>query len=154
MLPVAGLSPPDSLQFMDPPSLELMQAPYPSHAPIDLEGIDWTFDPAPSNPQPTFPPREGISTQPRPALARSVSAIPPNITVLLQHYSTRLLDLLTSFRHTKTPWHVMFVPQAKRCVAALALGETVDHASLCTFYAILAVSTFSLGGISKAPIWV
>jgi hypothetical protein len=87
-------------------------------------------------------------------LASPLSAIPPNITVLLQHYSIHDLDLLTPFHHSKTPWYVMFVPQAKQCVAALALGETVDHDSRCTFYAIFTVSAFSLGGISQVPIWI
>ncbi|KAJ0421221.1 fungal-specific transcription factor domain-containing protein [Aspergillus carlsbadensis] len=150
------LSPPDSLQLVDPPSLEMVQAPYPSNAPIDITEIDWTFDPIPGPSQPRFSPRVCFSDRPQPRspLASPVSAIPPNTTVLLQHYSTRVLDLLTPFRHTKTPWHVMFVPQAKRCVAALALGETVDHATLCTFYAILAISALSLGGISQAPVWI
>ncbi|KAF2824650.1 hypothetical protein CC86DRAFT_456697 [Ophiobolus disseminans] len=73
---------------------------------------------------------------------------------LIKHYSTQLLSLLTPFRHSKTPWHVLFVPHAKNCLAAVTLGEGMDHASLCAFNATLSVSAFSLGGISQSSTWL
>lgn len=73
---------------------------------------------------------------------------------LIKHYSTAVLTLLTPFPHSKTPWHVLFVPHAKSCLAALTLGESLNHASLCAFYATMSISAFSLGGATKSTTWL
>ncbi|KAL1850098.1 hypothetical protein Plec18167_005391 [Paecilomyces lecythidis] len=154
---VSGISPPDSFELLDLPSSGIMETQHSPNATIDLSETTWPVElPASQNAQhtPGLPHRETISYQLRTALDSSVSAVPPNISVILQHYSTHVINFLSPFHHSKTPWHIMFIPQAKRCVAALTLGETLDHASLCTFYAILAVSAFSLGGISRASMWI
>ncbi|KAJ0354642.1 hypothetical protein KNSL1_001385 [Colletotrichum chrysophilum] len=59
----------------------------------------------------------------------------------------------TPFRHSKTPWHILFIPYVKSCLAALTLGEDMDHASLTAFYGTLAISASSLGGISNSRKW-
>ncbi len=82
------------------------------------------------------------------------NSVPQDAVLLLQHYSTTVLNSLTPFRHTKTPWHILFIPHTKNCLAALTLGEQLDHASLSMFYGTLAVSAFSLGGISQSQIWL
>ena len=88
------------------------------------------------------------------SLAASTDTIVPNDAVpLLKHYQSTVLRSLTPFRHSKTPWHVLFLPQAKNCLAALTLGESVDSATLCAFYGTLAISAFSLGGVSSSPGW-
>ena len=73
-----------------------------------------------------------------------------NIAFLLKHYATTVVSSMTPFRHGKTPWHVLFLPHAKNCLAALTLGEPVEHATLCTFYGTLAIGAFSLGVISQS----
>ena len=73
-----------------------------------------------------------------------------DIAFLLKHYATTVISSMTLFRHGKTPWHVLFLPHAKNCLAALTLGEPVEHATLCTFYGILALGAFSLGVISQS----
>ena len=78
------------------------------------------------------------------------NAVLKDIALLLKHYSTTVISSLTPFRHGKTPWHVLFLPQAKNCLAALTLGEPVDHATFCIFYGILAIGAFSLGAISQS----
>lgn len=78
------------------------------------------------------------------------NAVPKNIAFLLKHYASTVINSMTPFRHGKTPWHVLFLPHAKNCLAALTLGEPVDHATLCTFYGILAIGAFSLGSISQS----
>ena len=78
------------------------------------------------------------------------NAVPKNIAFLFKHYATIVISSMTPFRHGKTPWHVLFLPHAKNCLAALTLGEPVDHATLCTFYGILAISAFSRGIISQS----
>lgn len=89
-----------------------------------------------------------------PMVPTSNQSVPQDAVLLLQHYSTTILSLLTPFRHTKTPWHILFIPQAKSCLAALTLGEHLDHASLSMFYGTLAISAFSLGGISQSQTWL
>lgn len=82
------------------------------------------------------------------------SAVPHDAVFLVKHYSTVVLRLLTPFRHSKTPWHVLFIPHAKNCLAALTLGESMDYANLCAFYGTLAVSAFSLGRVSQSLSWL
>lgn len=89
-----------------------------------------------------------------PMIPSSNHSVPQDAVLLLQHYSTTVLGLLTPFRHTKTPWHILFIPQAKNCLAALTLGENLDHASLSMFFGTLAISAFSLGGISQSQTWL
>ncbi len=78
------------------------------------------------------------------------NAVLKNTAFLLKHYATTIISSLTPFHHGKTPWHVLFLPHAKNCLAALALGESVDHAIFCTFYGTLAIAAFSLGVISES----
>ena len=86
-------------------------------------------------------------------LASSSNSIPQDAVFLLKHYSTAVIRLLTPIRHHKTPWHILFVPEVKHCLAALTLGEHPSHAHLCTFYGTLAVSAFSLGGPFDSSGW-
>lgn len=90
-----------------------------------------------------------------PSIPQSIDySVPNDAVVLLKHYSTTVLQLLTPFRHSKTPWHILFIPHAKNCLAALTLGEQMDHASLCVFYGILSIAAFSLGGVSRSSRWL
>ncbi|KAK2594841.1 hypothetical protein QQS21_007469 [Conoideocrella luteorostrata] len=80
--------------------------------------------------------------------------IPGDAVHLLKHYTTTVLAVLTPFRHSKTPWHVLFVPHAKNTLAALTMGESVDYASLCAFHSILSISAISLSSISRSQNWL
>lgn len=80
--------------------------------------------------------------------------IPEHAVFLLKHYSTTVLNFLTPFRHTKTPWHILFIPHVKNCLAGLTLGEQLDHASLSAFYGTLAISALSIGGVSESQLWL
>lgn len=103
----------------------------------------------------TFDPRLGQAGSLRSMSVSYVkSNVPHDAVHLIKHYSTTVLTLLTPFRHSKTPWHVLFVPHAKSCLAALTLGESLNHASLCAFYATMSISAFSLGGTTQSPTWV
>ncbi|KAG6367655.1 hypothetical protein INS49_001848 [Diaporthe citri] len=53
-----------------------------------------------------------------------------------------------------TPWHVLFIPHVKNCLAGLTLGEQLDHASLSAFYGTLAISALSIGGVSESQMWL
>ncbi|KAF9764059.1 hypothetical protein IL306_002902 [Fusarium sp. DS 682] len=80
--------------------------------------------------------------------------VPRDAVLLVKHYATTVLRGLTPYRHSKTPWHVLFLPHVKSCLAALTLGEKMDHASLCAFYGTLSISAFSLGGIHSSTKWL
>ncbi|KAF5540626.1 ARG81-like transcription factor [Fusarium napiforme] len=80
--------------------------------------------------------------------------VPHDAVLLVKHYATIVLRGLTPYRHSKTPWHVLFLPHVKSCLAALTLGEKMDHASLCAFYGTLSISAFSLGGIHGSTKWL
>lgn len=82
------------------------------------------------------------------------SSVPEHAVFLLKHYSTTVLNLLTPFHHTKTPWHILFIPHVKNCLAGLTLGESLDHASLSAFYGTLAISALSIGGVSDSQLWL
>lgn len=79
--------------------------------------------------------------------------IPQSAWVLLKHYLNSVLKAMTPFHHSKTPWHILFVPLVKNCLAGLALQDEVDQATLCVFYGTLAVSAASLAGTSKSSSW-
>lgn len=97
--------------------------------------------PPPAAPSP--PPQKNIK-----------NSIPEHAVFLLKHYSTTVLNLLTPFQHTKTPWHILFIPHVKNCLAGLTLGELLDHASLSAFYGTLAISALSIGGVSESQLWL
>ncbi|KAF2019202.1 hypothetical protein BU24DRAFT_418802 [Aaosphaeria arxii CBS 175.79] len=82
------------------------------------------------------------------------NTVPQDAVFLLKYYSTTFLKLLTPLCHSKTPWHVLFVPHSKGCLAALTLGEDIDSASLCAFQGTLAISAFSLGRTSQSSMWI
>ncbi|KAM0354880.1 hypothetical protein ACHAPU_000716 [Fusarium lateritium] len=82
------------------------------------------------------------------------NSVPDDAVLLVKHYSTIVLRGLTPYRHSKTPWHVLFLPHVKSCLAALTLGEKIDHASMCAFYGTLSISAWSLGGMYGSDKWL
>lgn len=73
---------------------------------------------------------------------------------LLKHYGTTVIASMTPFRHTNTPWHVMFLAQLKTCLATFTLHEALDDAGQTTFYGSLAASALSLGLMTQSPVWL
>lgn len=73
--------------------------------------------------------------------------------LLLKHYADNIIASLTPFRHTKTPWHVLFLPNAKNTLASLAMGERMNDADLANFYGVLALSALSIRHSSTASRW-
>ncbi|CEI70632.1 hypothetical protein FVEN_g879 [Fusarium venenatum] len=99
----------------------------------------------------SIPPLVDPSPSPGPLVEDDV---PRDAVLLIKHYSTTVLRGLTPYRHSKTPWHILFLPHVKNCLAALTLGDEMDHASLCAFYGTLSISAFSLGGIYNSKKWL
>ncbi|KAI1425428.1 arginine metabolism regulation protein II [Xylaria sp. FL1777] len=71
--------------------------------------------------------------------------VPGDAVFLLKHYTTNVVNLITPFGHKRTPWHILFIPHVKSCLAALTMGENLSHASLTIFFGTLAISASSLG---------
>jgi hypothetical protein len=80
--------------------------------------------------------------------------VPQDAVFLMKHYATTILRGMTPYRHSKTPWHILFLPFLKVCLAALTLGEDMDQASLCAFYGTLSISASSMGGINNSIKWL
>lgn len=87
------------------------------------------------------------------AITSAPDIVQQDAVTLLKHYATTVITLMTPLRHTKTPWHILFIPHIKHCLAALTLGERLGHADLTVFYGTLAIGAFSLGGVSQSQMW-
>ncbi|CAG8128986.1 unnamed protein product [Penicillium nalgiovense] len=83
----------------------------------------------------------------------TTKVVPQDAVFLLKHYASAVISLMTPLRHSKTPWHVLFIPHTKSCLAGLVLGDYMSDASLCAFHGTLAISAFSLGGVSGSRTW-
>lgn len=83
----------------------------------------------------------------------SSSSLLQDASFLLKHYADEVIPSLTPFRHTKTPWHVLFLPNTMITLTALMIGNTVDEASLSNFYGILTISALDLYHKFKAQKW-
>lgn len=79
--------------------------------------------------------------------------LPKHATFLVQYFSTTIISYLTPIRHEKTPWHILFLPHARDCLALLSLGHMIDHAGMCFFHGILAISALSLAGVHQSDMW-
>ena len=108
---------------------------------------------APSRPS-TRPPSIRSPTPTISLLATPENQVPPNASVLLQHYATTIISALTPYRHSKTPWHVLFLPFVRQCFAILMLNDSLDNAGMCIFYGTLSLSAFSLEGSSQSSEWL
>ena len=89
-------------------------------------------------------------------LSSSPLAMTPSMhgaPVLLKHYADSLIPSLTPFRHTKTPWHILFLPDAMITMTAITIGNEVDNASLTNLYGILAISALDLHHRSLSQKW-
>ncbi|KAI0893570.1 arginine metabolism regulation protein II [Annulohypoxylon nitens] len=86
-----------------------------------------------------------ISCDPMNGLMGVPMVIPGDAVFLLKHYTSNVVNFITPFGHTKTPWHTLFIPHVKCCLAALTMGESLSYASLTVFFGTLAISASSLG---------
>ncbi|OGM45114.1 hypothetical protein ABOM_006687 [Aspergillus bombycis] len=126
-----------------------------NNAPLsDFQGFPMT----PEQELPQFLQSANLTQIPPPnpcfSLTTTSKTVPQDVMLLLKHYTTTVISLMTPVRHAKTPWHILFIPHAKTCLAALTLGEDLDNASLTAFYGTLAISAFSLGGLSQSQMWL
>lgn len=78
----------------------------------------------------------------------------PDIVFLVQHFATTVLTYLTPIRHEKTPWHIMFLPHMRNCLAMLALHDPIAHADMCVFQGLLSISAVTMGGAHQSQMWL
>jgi len=83
----------------------------------------------------------------------SSPSILQDASFLLKHYVNNYIPSLTPFRHTKTPWHVLFLPNAKSTLASIAIGEEVDAANSAIFFGTLLISAIDLNHHSLDHSW-
>lgn len=76
------------------------------------------------------------------------------IVFLIQHFSTTVLTYLTPIRHEKTPWHILFLPHMRNCLAVLTLHNPIAHADMCAFQGLLAISALTMGGAHQSQMWL
>jgi len=82
------------------------------------------------------------------------NAATQDVVYLMQHFSTTVLTYLTPIRHEKGPWHILFLPHMRNCLALLTLGQPIEHADMCTFQGLLAISALSMGGAHQSQMWL
>ncbi|KAI0408267.1 fungal-specific transcription factor domain-containing protein [Xylaria palmicola] len=87
---------------------------------------------------------------PPPLPAHIPMPIPRDAVLLLKHYTSNIVNLMTPFGHSKTPWHTLFLPEVRSCLAALTMGDDVCRASLTIFLGVLAISASSWGRMSPS----
>ncbi|KAK5948010.1 hypothetical protein OHC33_010938 [Knufia fluminis] len=83
----------------------------------------------------------------------SDTSILQDASLLLKHYANNYIPSLTPFRHTKTPWHILFLPKAKNTLASIAIGEQVDAANLTIFFGTLSISAQNLHHHTSGQKW-
>ncbi|KAL2698473.1 hypothetical protein AAEP93_009861 [Penicillium crustosum] len=146
------------MQFTFDQSENVPSSPFPGYLDAMLDQGDVEDDPAPHEYSATscFPDQsynQPISPTSFTSSMGTTKAVPQDAVFLLKHYVSAVISLMTPLRHSKTPWHVLFIPHTKSCLAGLALGDYMSDASLCAFYGTLAISAFSLGGVSRSQTW-
>jgi hypothetical protein len=73
---------------------------------------------------------------------------------LINHFTTTIVTYLTPWRHEKTPWHILFVPQMRECAALLMLNTPMSHADEAIFYGFSAITALSIGGACCSQMWL
>ncbi|CAI7647251.1 unnamed protein product [Penicillium viridicatum] len=146
------------MQFTFDQAENVPSPPFPGYLGAMLDPDCVEDDPAPHEYSPTscFPDQsynQPISPTLFTSSIGTTKAVPQDAVYLLKHYVSAVISLMTPLRHSKTPWHVLFIPHTKSCLAGLALGDDMSDASLCAFYGTLAISAFSLGGVSRSQTW-
>lgn len=80
----------------------------------------------------------------------NMSKIPSEARMLLNYYSTKIIDLLSMSPGHKPPWKTIHLPCAMSALAELIVyGEARSHAKMALFYALLSISSFQIGLGSK-----
>ncbi|KAH7412736.1 fungal-specific transcription factor domain-containing protein [Cadophora sp. MPI-SDFR-AT-0126] len=76
----------------------------------------------------------------------NMSKIPPEARLLLDYYSSQMIEVMSMSPIKKPPWKTIHLPCAMSALAELLVhGEGKSLAKMALFYALLSVSAFHLG---------
>jgi arginine metabolism regulation protein II len=71
--------------------------------------------------------------------------IPSEARLLLDYYSTTIIDLLTMSPRHKPPWKTIHLPCAMSALAEIIVyGEARSFAKMALFYALLSISSYQI----------
>jgi arginine metabolism regulation protein II len=80
----------------------------------------------------------------------NMSKIPVEARLLLDYYSSHVIDVMSMSPGQKPPWKTIHLPCAMSALAEiLVYGETKSLAKMALFHALLSVSSFHLGLTEK-----
>ncbi|CZR61358.1 uncharacterized protein PAC_11254 [Phialocephala subalpina] len=80
----------------------------------------------------------------------NMSKIPSEARMLLDYYSSKIIDLMSMSPGSKPPWKTIHLPCAMSALAELIVyGEAKSFAKMALFYALLSISSFQIGLRSK-----
>lgn len=94
----------------------------------------------------------GLSTIPR--SPEVTNRVMQDMLFLINHFTNTVITYLTPWRHEKTPWHILFVPQVRECAALLMLNAPVSYADQAIFNGFSAISALSIGGTCSSQMWL
>lgn len=78
--------------------------------------------------------------------SENMSKIPSEARLLLDYYSTKIIDLMSMSPRQKPPWKTIHLPCAMSALAELLVyGEARSFAKMALFYALLSISSFQIG---------
>ncbi|KAH9214665.1 fungal-specific transcription factor domain-containing protein [Leptodontidium sp. 2 PMI_412] len=76
----------------------------------------------------------------------NMSKIPPEARLLLDYYSSHVIEVMSMSPIKKPPWKTIHLPCAMSALAELLVhGEARSFAKLALFYALLSISAFHMG---------
>ncbi|KAL2064381.1 hypothetical protein VTL71DRAFT_4875 [Oculimacula yallundae] len=76
----------------------------------------------------------------------NMSKIPSEARLLLDYYSSRMIELMSMSPIKKPPWKTIHLPCAMSALAELLVhGEARSFAKMALFYALLSISAFHIG---------
>ena len=90
----------------------------------------------------------------------NLSKIPTEARLLLDYYSTRIIDVMSMSPEHKPPWKTIHLPCAMSALAEqLVYGEARSLAKMALFYALLSISSYHMGSadkdsVDRAQYWI
>ncbi|KAI9047945.1 hypothetical protein LZ554_007747 [Drepanopeziza brunnea f. sp. 'monogermtubi'] len=80
----------------------------------------------------------------------NMSKIPPEARLLLDYYSSKIIDCLSMSPFQKPPWKTIHLPCAMSALAEIMVhGETRSLAKMALFYALLSISSFHVSCVNQ-----
>jgi arginine metabolism regulation protein II len=81
----------------------------------------------------------------------NLSKLPGDARLLLDHYSERIIDVMSMSPGQKAPWKTIHLPCAMEAFAEIIVhGQTRSVAKMALFYALLSISSFHIGSANDA----